>query len=356
MFKTKCRDRNPGVNIVTLESLLKIAVDKRASDLHITFDAPPVLRVFGDLMFTDFPPVTNEILQGISNEVLSEEQKVLLEMKGQVDLSVSFPQLGRFRINIFKQRNTVGIAIRLIPNNIPSFDGLGIPPVVKELSRKRNGFILVTGPTGSGKSTTLASIINLINSESKRHIITLEDPIEFLHTHKKCLVNQREMGTDFNDFSLALRSSLRQDPDVILLGEMRDLETISAAITAAETGHLVLSTLHTNDASSTIDRIMGVFPPHEQQQIRIQLANTLLGVISQRLLPSISPRGLFPATEVMICTSAIKNLIREGKTHQIYSMIQTGSKHGMQTMENSIAELVRKGILKEPEESPGTIN
>jgi twitching motility protein PilT len=289
--------------------------------------------------------LTPESTKNLAAEILSQEQLSLLEEEGQVDLSLSLAHIGRFRINVFKQRGSVGLAIRLIPYKIPPFEELNLPPVIRTLAEKESGFILVTGPAGSGKSTTLAAMIDIINSQRSCHIITLEDPIEFLHSHKKSIVNQREIKTDSQSFSAALRAALRQDPDVILVGEMRDLETISIALTAAETGHLVLSTLHTKSAPQSIDRIIDVFPPHQQQQVRIQLANTLVGVVSQRLLPRVDKQGLIPAVEVMISTPAIKNLIREGKTHQIYSSIQTGSKYGMQTMESSIQDLFERGLI-----------
>lgn len=312
--------------MVKMHGLLEMAVDNNASDLHLTVGVPPVMRIYGKLVFSEMERLTPESTKNLAAEILSQEQLSLLEEEGQVDLSLSLAHIGRFRINVFKQRGSVGLAIRLIPYKIPPFEELNLPPVIRTLAEKESGFILVTGPAGSGKSTTLAAMIDIINSQRSCHIITLEDPIEFLHSHKKSIVNQREIKTDSQSFSAALRAALRQDPDVILVGEMRDLETISIALTAAETGHLVLSTLHTKSAPQSIDRIIDVFPPHQQQQVRIQLANTLVGVVSQRLLPRVDKQGLIPAVEVMISTPAIKNLIREGKTHQIYSSIQTGSK------------------------------
>lgn len=334
--------------MVTINSLLEMAVKNNASDLHLTAGAPPVLRIYGKLVFTEENIITPKVTKILAEEILSHEQKTLLKEEGQVDFSLSLEQIGRFRVNAFKQGGSISLAIRLIPYHIPSLEELNLPPVIKTLAQEKRGLILVTGPAGSGKSTTLASMIDIINSRRNCHIITLEDPIEFLHRHKKSIVNQREMGTDFKNFPAALRGALRQDPDVILVGEMRDFETISTAITAAETGHLVLSTLHTSSASQTVDRIIHVFPPHQQQQIRIQLANTLVGVISQQLIPRVDKPGLVPAVEVMITTPAIKNLIREGKTHQIYSSIQTGSKYGMQTMESSINELYNRGLINLP--------
>ncbi len=332
---------------MSLRNLLELAVKNNASDLHLTTGIPPVMRIYGKLVFTEMNILTPNDTEAFANEALTDKQKQLLEEKGQVDLSLSLANIGRFRVNLFKQRGSIGIAARLIPYNTPTLDELSLPKIIGSLARKENGFILVTGPAGSGKSTTLASMIDIINTERSCHIITLEDPIEFLHKHKKSIVNQREIHTDSDSFPTALRAALRQDPDVILVGEMRDLETISTAITAAETGHLVLSTLHTNSAYQTVDRIIDVFPPHQQQQVRIQLANTLIGVISQRLLPRADKKGLIPAVEIMVSTPAIKNLIREGKTHQIYSSIQTGSKYGMQTMENSLRHLLSGGLISQ---------
>jgi twitching motility protein PilT len=339
--------------MMTINSLLKMAVKNNASDLHLTAGVPPAMRIYGKLVFTEMDILTPESTEFLAGEVLNEKQKTVLQQEGQIDLSLSLAQIGRFRVNVFKQRGSIGLAIRLIPYEIPSLEELHLPPIIQALTVKNSGFILVTGPAGSGKSTTLAAMIDIINSKRSCHIITLEDPIEFLHKHKKSIVNQREIETDSQSFSAALRAALRQDPDVILVGEMRDLETISTAITAAETGHLVLSTLHTNGAPQTVDRIIDVFPPHQQQQVRIQLANTLLGVISQRLIPRTDRQGLVPAVEVMISTLAVKNLIREGKTHQIYSSIQTGSKYGMQTMESSVYELYNRGLISSNQDIDG---
>ncbi len=265
--------------------------------------------------------------------------------KGEIDFSYSAPKQGRFRVNAYIQRGSYGLALRIIPLEIPSMQKLGLPPVISDLTRLARGLVLVTGPTGSGKSTTLATMIDQINRERKKHILTLEDPIEYLHKHNKSIVNQREIGTDSKSFSSALRGALRQDPDVILVGEMRDLDTISIAITAAETGHLVLSTLHTLGSAKTIDRIIDVFPPYQQQQIRVQLASVLQAVISQQLLPKADGNGRVAAMEVMIVTPAIRNLIREDKVHQIGTAIQTGSKYRMQTMDNSLTELYRRGQI-----------
>lgn len=340
--------------MLTINNLLEMATKSNASDLHLTAGVPPVMRIYGKLVFSEMDILTPKSTQALADEILNEKQKAVLEQEGQIDLSLSLAQTGRFRVNVFKQRGSIGLAIRLIPYEIPSLAKLHLPPIIRTLAEKESGFILVTGPAGSGKSTTLAAMIDIINTERSCHIITLEDPIEFLHKHKKSIVNQREIETDSQSFSAALRAALRQDPDVILVGEMRDLETISTAITAAETGHLVLSTLHTNGAPQTVDRIIDVFPPHQQQQVRIQLANTLLGVISQRLVTRMDRQGLVPAVEVMISTPAIKNLIREGKTHQIYSSIQTGSKYGMQTMESSVHELYDRGLIS-PEQDINSV-
>jgi twitching motility protein PilT len=325
--------------MITIEDLLKTAHDRGASDLHITVGIPPKCRINGELvnMSNDrlLPSDTNQIIMPI----LSEHFKTILENNGEVDFSYSIPSLGRYRVNVFKQRGSYALVIRLVGTDIPSPEKLSIPSSVIELTKKKRGLVLVTGPTGSGKSTTLASLIDVINSNYNTHIITLEDPIEYLHQHKKSVVNQREIGLDTQSYSNALRSALREDPDVILVGEMRDLDTISIAITAAETGHLVFSTLHTIGAASTIDRIIDVFPPHQQQQIRIQLATVLESVISQQLIPTSDGKGRVAAFEVMHANSAIRNLIREAKTYQIPSIIQTSKKFGMQTMDDAIYSL-----------------
>lgn len=325
--------------------LLKKTIELRASDLHITVGYPPVMRINGKLVKYGEELLTPEKNLSLVKQILDEDKFKLLEMNGELDTSYSIAGLGRFRINVYKQRGTYGMAIRAVSLRIPTIEELGLPAIVKELSRKQRGLILVTGPTGSGKSTTLASMIDCINKERSCHILTLEDPIEYLHKHNKSIVNQREIGSDSKNFANALRAALRQDPDVILVGEMRDLETISIAITAAETGHLVLSTLHTIGASKTIDRIIDVFPPHQQQQIKIQLSAVLEGIISQQLLPRIDNEGRVLALEIMIATPAIRNLIREGKTHQIQTAIQTGMKFGMQTMDNSLINLFKQGLI-----------
>lgn len=328
-----------------LIELIKIGSTKNASDIHITVGVPPVFRINGKLHEYGEEYLKPDDTRKLVEEVLEERQMLELNEKGEIDTSFSSPGIGRFRVNAYKQRGSFGMALRIIPLSIPTMEELGLPQIVKDLARNPRGLILVTGPTGSGKTTTLASIIDLINSEQNYHILTLEDPIEYLHKHNKCIVNQREIGSDSLNFANALRAALRQDPDVILVGEMRDLETISIALTAAETGHLVLSTLHTLGASKTIDRVIDVFPPHQQQQIRVQFASVIQGIISQQLLAKVDGSGRIAAFEVMVTTPAIRNLIREEKSHQIDTAIQTGGKYGMETMDNSILELYKKGII-----------
>lgn len=328
-----------------LIDLIKYAIENNASDIHITVGIPPVFRIDGILKYFNNDKLSPKDVEKMANEILNEEQFKELKAKGEIDISYAKPGISRFRVNIYKQRGSYAIALRVIPFKIPTMEELGLPQIVKSLARLPRGLILVTGPTGSGKSTTLASIIDLINNEKNYHILTLEDPIEYLHKHNKSMINQREIGTDSSNFANALRSALRQDPDVILVGEMRDLETMSTTLTAAETGHLVLSTLHTIGAAKTIDRIIDVFPPHQQQQIRVQLASVLQAIISQQLLPKANGSGRVAAFEVMVATPAIRNLIREGKIHQIDTIIQTSKKQGMQTMDHSLLELYQKGII-----------
>lgn len=327
-----------------LQELLQATMEKNASDLHLTVGAPPTLRVNGHLV-----PLTNEKLlpgdtQKYAREILVDSYEEY-ENAGEIDTSYSISGLGRFRANVYKQRGGDTIALRVVSLKVPTLKELNFPSPVKELTNKQRGLVLVTGPTGSGKSTTLAAMINEINHNRTAHIITLEDPIEYLHKHNKSIVNQREIGRDSKSYQSALKAILREDPDVILVGEMRDLETISVAITAAETGHLVLSTLHTIGAAKTIDRIVDVFPPFQQQQIKIQLAAVLQGIVSQQLLPKADDKGRVAALEIMMATPAIQNLIREGKTHQIESSVQTGIKYGMKTMDMSIAELYKQGEI-----------
>lgn len=329
---------------VTIEEILRSAHVAGASDVHVTVGIPPKMRVSGRLKEMAFPRLMPDDTHRLLYGIMSDKQKAQFEEKGEWDFSYSISQLGRYRVNAFRQRGTCAMVFRLVGNKIPRPEELSVPESVVNLFDKKRGLILVTGPTGSGKSTTLASIIGKINRELDSHIITLEDPIEYLHRHDKSIVNQREIGIDTDDYSIALRSALREDPDVILVGEMRDLETISTAITAAETGHLVFSTLHTIGAASTVDRIIDVFPPHQQQQIRTQLANVLEAVISQQLIPRIGG-GRCAAFEVMHANSAIRNLIRENKSHQITSTIQMNRKYGMMTMDDAIAELYMKGDI-----------
>lgn len=330
---------------MNLLELVKYAIDNKASDIHITVGVPPILRINGSLINFSEKKLKPEDTKELIKQILDEKQQKKLEDKGEIDTSFSSPGIGRFRINVYKQRGSYAIAMRIIPLKVPSIEELGLPTVVKDLARLPRGLILVTGPTGSGKSTTLASMIRLINEEKNYHILTLEDPIEYLHKHDKSIVNQREIGSDSYSFANALRAALRQDPDVILVGEMRDLETISIALTAAETGHLVLSTLHTIGAAKTIDRVIDVFPPYQQQQIRIQFSSVVQAIISQQLLPKVGEKGRVAAFEIMVANPAIRNLIREEKIHQIDNSIQTGGKYGMQTMDNSLLELYNKGVI-----------
>jgi twitching motility protein PilT len=326
--------------------LLLDVLQRRASDLHLTAGAQPMVRIRGHLTALDEYPVldptdTREIIYSI----LTNDQRQRLETEWQIDFAYAIPGQARFRVNAYFQRSALGAAFRLIPAEITPIDDLGLPPVVHELTKKPRGFVLVTGPTGSGKSTSLASMIDEINATREEHIMTIEDPIEFLHGHRKCIVNQRELGSDATSFAAALKAALRQDPDVILVGEMRDLETIHTALTAAETGHLVFATLHTQDAPQTVDRIIDVFPAHQQSQVRVQLSVALQGVITQQLLPTADGSSRVAACEVLIPTPAVRNLIREGKTHQIPSAMQTGSGVGMQTMDAALAALVRSGKI-----------
>lgn len=325
--------------VPTLEEILTVAYNAGASDIHITVGLPPVMRLNGHLVKLDYPVLTpNDTLELCVN-MLKPKQREKFEERGEYDLSVAFPGIGRYRVNVFKQRGSIGIALRTVTTDIPQAEQLGIPQSVIDLHTRKRGLILVTGPTGSGKSTTLASIIDKINKSRDAHIITLEEPIEYSHNHNMAMINQREVGQDTESFANALRAALREDPDVILVGEMRDYETISTAITAAETGHLVLSTLHTNNAASTVDRIIDVFPPHQQQQIRTQLAAVLVCIISQTLVPNITEDGRVAAFEVMHANAAVKNLIREGKTHQLQSVIQTSKREGMCTMDDYLMQL-----------------
>lgn len=330
-------------------SLFQSTIDKKASDLHISVGVPPMMRINGNLVAFGEQNLKPDEITEMIKELLTQAQFEELQEEGEIDLSFSKAGLGRYRVNIYQQRGSYSIALRLLALRIPTMEELGLPPLLKELAMKPRGLILVTGPTGSGKSTTLASMIDYINREKRCHILTLEDPIEYLHKHHLSLINQREIGHDSKSFAKALRAALRQDPDVILVGEMRDMETISIALTAAETGHLVLSTLHTVGAVKTMDRIIDVFPTHQQQQVRIQLSTVLEGIISQQLLAKSDENGRVAAFELMVSTPAIRNLIRESKTHQIQSVIQTGAKYGMKTMDSSLAELCMNGLITDDE-------
>lgn len=328
-----------------IQAILKRAIEMKASDIHITVASPIMIRVNSELVkMADYvmrPDDTKYLVESTLNDM----QKQQLEMLGEVDFSYSLQHLGRFRFNVFRQRGTYSMAMRLVALEIPTLEQLKLPPILKDLTNKRRGLILVTGPTGSGKSTTLAAMINEINKSRKEHIITIEDPIEYLHRHGQSIINQREIGNDSKSFANALRASLRQDPDVILVGEMRDLETISTAITAAETGHLVMSTLHTIGAAKTIDRIIDVFSPHQQPQIRVQLASVLQAVISQQLMPKADGSGRIVAHEIMTSTPAVSNMVREGKTHQLQTVLQTNAQAGMITMDHSLIKLYKKRII-----------
>jgi twitching motility protein PilT len=326
-----------------MEELLQLVFDRDGSDLHISPGVPPIVRINGKLVRTDYEPLTNEDTQRLIFSILSNDQRKNLEQTMELDCSYGVVGLGRFRVNAFRSKGGYAAVLRTITTKIPRFEDLGLPPLVRELCHKPRGLILVTGPTGSGKSTTLAAMIDNINATRAEHILTIEDPIEYVHPPKMSLVNQRELGADTKSFDNALKAALREDPDVILVGELRDLETIRLAMSAAETGHLVFGTLHTSSAMQTVDRIVDVFPPHQQQQIRVQISNSLVAVLSQTLLPKISSdakgKGRVMALEVLINTPAIANLIREGKTAQIYSAIQTGQKFGMQTLETCLKDL-----------------
>jgi twitching motility protein PilT len=328
--------------MVTMSDLFILMHEKKASDLHLTVGAPPMLRIDGELVPTPYEKLTPEMCQTLIFSLMTDAQRQKFEATNELDFAFGIKGLGRLRMNVYRQRGVIGAAIRSIPNKFMSFEELGLPPVTYDLMKLQKGLILVTGPTGSGKSTTLASMIDYINENMNYHIMTIEDPIEYVHTHKKSIVNQREIGADTESFAQALRHVLRQDPNVILIGEMRDLETISAALNIAETGHLVFATLHTSDAAQTINRIIDVFPPHQQEQIRVQLSFVLQAVYSQQLVSAATGKGRVLACEVLIVTPAVRNLIRERKIEQINTVIQTGAKFGMVTMNQSLVELYRK--------------
>jgi twitching motility protein PilT len=330
----------------SLQQLLKVMVEKGASDLHITAGSAPLLRIDGHMIPLKLPPLTPSQTKALAYEKLTEEQKISFEKNNELDFAFSMKRMARFRGNLFVQRGCVSAVFRFIPYQVLSFDELGLPPILAEISSKAKGLILITGATGSGKSTTLAAMIDKINKEQRMHIITIEDPIEYVHIHQRCIINQREVGADTEGFRQALKYVLRQDPDVVLLGEMRDLETVEAALTIAETGHLVLATLHTNSAVQAINRVIDVFPPHQQSQIRAQLSFTLAAVVTQALLPNAKGPGRCLAIEVMVPNAAIRNLIREDKLHQIYSQMQMGqSGSGMQTMNQSLHDLLSRGMI-----------
>ena len=331
---------------LSIDDLLERIVVAGASDLHVTTGTEPAIRVNGRLeRLSDVPRLSPDDAQRLLYRILSTEQQKQLEIKRQLDLSYAIPGLARFRVNVYFQRESLGAAFRLVPAEIKKLEDLGLPQQLHDLTKKPRGLVLVTGPTGSGKSTTLAAIIDEINNTRADHIITIEDPIEFLHRHKRCIVNQREIGPDATSFAEALRGALRQDPDVILVGEMRDLETIGTALTAAETGHLVFATLHTQDAPSTVDRLIDVFPAAQQEQIRVQIASTLQAVVTQTLVPTIDGSARLPAIEILFPDDAVRNLIRQGKVEQIYSIMQTGTARGMQTLEQALGDLVMRGKI-----------
>jgi twitching motility protein PilT len=330
----------------TIDDLLETMVALGASDLHVAVGSHPAIRLNGRLeRLEQFPRLLADDTQRLLYRILSTEQQKNLEINRQIDVSYSIPGLARFRVNVYFQRESLGGAFRMIPAELKTLEDLGLPSQLHELSKKPRGLVLVTGPTGSGKSTTLAAVVDEINRTRDDHIMTIEDPIEFLHRHKRCIVNQREIGPDAVSFADALRGALRQDPDVILLGEMRDLETISTAITAAETGHLVFATLHTQDAPSTIDRLIDVFPAAQQEQIRVQLAATIQGIVTQTLVPTIDGKGRVAALEILLPDDAVRNLIRQAKVEQIYSVMQTNTGRGMQTLEQALVELVTRGVI-----------
>jgi twitching motility protein PilT len=332
-----------------LSDYLFDAIQMEASDLHITAGLPPMVRIHGKVEPLDYPPLTPNVTRELIYDILSNDQRQRLENEWELDFSYAVPHTARFRVNVYFQKGAIGAAFRAIPEVIKNIKELGLPEAVEDMTEKPRGLVLVTGPTGSGKSTSLAAMIDKINATRHEHIMSVEDPIEFLHTHKQCIVNQREVNQDTKSFAQALKHVLRQDPDVILVGEMRDLETISLAVTAAETGHLVFGTLHTQDTPQTVDRIIDVFPPHQQHQIRAQLAIALQGIITQTLLPRKDGKGRVVACEVLVPTPGVRNLIREGKNHQIYSAIQTGGKYGMRTMDAALVELVRRGLISQQE-------
>lgn len=334
---------------IDLDKLLTYAVQKEASDIHLSAGSPPILRIHGTLRRIEGTIITSEGLRAVFHEILTEKQRKTLEQALELDFAYAIPKIARFRTNLFFQLRGEAAAFRIIPDRVWSLEELRAPKGIYQLCRQKKGIVLVTGPTGSGKSTTLAAMIDLINQERREHILTIEDPIEYVHKNKNCLINQRELGQHTSSFSSALRSALREDPDVILVGEMRDLETIALALTAAETGHLVFATLHTMNAAETVNRIVDVFPAEQQGQIRAMFANSVQGIVAQRLLPTKDGRGRVAVHEIMIATSAVRNLIREEKTHQIFSAIQTGAAYGMQTMDQALKRYLEQGIISNKE-------
>jgi twitching motility protein PilT len=344
-------DRRPDelAEVISIDDLCEMTVEYSASDLHITVGLPPVLRIDGRLHTLPFKRLAPMDTQRLIYDMLSDRQIEQFEQSHELDLSYGIAGLGRFRVNVYMQRGSVSGALRTIPTRTPTIEELNLPPVILDLTNRHSGLVLVTGQTGSGKSTTLACMVGHINQTRACHILTIEDPIEYLHSHGKSMVNQREIGADAYGFAPALRSALREDPDVVLVGELRDLETVEAALQVSETGHLVFGTLHTRSAPQTIDRIIDVFPPHQQEQVRVMLASCLEAVITQQLVPRANGRGRMPAVELMLATSAIRNLIREAKTHQMPSIIETGAQYGMQTMDGALADLVRRGIITHEE-------
>ena len=335
-----------------IDSLLRAGFEYKASDIHLTVGVPPIMRINGELKRYSKEVLRPVDTEGMAKAIVPQEMWDYFQEKGELDFSYGIPGLSRFRINAYLQRSCVALAIRIVPTQIPTMEELKLPPILKQIAQKPQGLVLVTGPTGSGKSTTLASLIQFMNQTMRKHIITLEDPIEYLHKHNGCIIDQREVGFDTNNFANGLRAALRQDPDVILVGEMRDLETIHTAITAAETGHLVLGTLHTSSAASTIDRMIDVFPPAQQAQVRIQLASVLISIISQRLFPTVDKSGRRSATEILINNPAVANLIRSEKIHQIMNIMQTSRAQGMHTLESNIRELVSAGIITKESAAP----
>jgi twitching motility protein PilT len=332
--------------LTSIDDLLEQMAELNASDLHITTDSPPVYRIRGEIVrVADLQPFTPDDTRALLYRILSSEQQKHFELRRQLDFAYALPGVARFRVNVYYQREAVGAAFRLIPQDIKSLEELGLPGVLHTFAEKPRGIVLVTGPTGSGKSTTLAAILDEINRTRSEHILTIEDPIEFVHKHKRCIVNQREIGPDALSFAEALKAALRQDPDIILVGEMRDMETISTALTAAETGHLVFATVHTQSAPSTIDRIIDVFPAEQQEQVRIMIANSLQGIVTQTLIPTADGRGRVAALEILLPDDAVRNLVRQAKIEQVYSIMQTNTARGMQTMEQALADLTLRRVI-----------